>query len=145
MEQAMRDINCGGQQILLMVIWLALTRVETEGISYDRPVFYVTWTCLRGKSKGGTPLELFFVKEYVSFWAFLLGGANVEKWGDHQKKKFFIDNAVQALIPFKEVSMFEWKEEILFFEVKEKLMWKLFRIYWNLLCLMALQKRVGWF
>ena len=31
----------------------------------------------------------------------------MEKWGDHQKKKFFIYNAVQALIPFKEDSMFE--------------------------------------
>ena len=31
----------------------------------------------------------------------LLGGANVEEWGDHQEKKFFIDNAVQALIPFQ--------------------------------------------
>ena len=26
----------------------------------------------------------------------------MEKWGDHQEKKFFIDNAVQALIPFQE-------------------------------------------
>ena len=32
----------------------------------------------------------------------ILGGSNVKKWGDHQKKIFFISNAVEALIPFKE-------------------------------------------
>ena len=26
----------------------------------------------------------------------------MRKWGDHQKKKFFIKNSVEALIPFKE-------------------------------------------
>ena len=26
----------------------------------------------------------------------------MDKWGDHQKKKFFVDNAAQALILFKE-------------------------------------------
>ena len=67
----------------------------------------------------------------------------MEKWGDHQKKKFFIDNVVQALIPFKDgyrdllklhvylgegTSMLEKKEGI-FFEVEEKRMRRLFRIY----------------
>ena len=92
---------------------------------------------------------------------FLLEDANVEKWGDLQQKKIFIDNAVKALIPFKNserdrsllklhlhleegVSMSEKKDRI-FFEVEEKRMGRLFRIYWNLVCLMALQKRVGWF
>ena len=31
-----------------------------------------------------------------------MGGSYAEKWGDHQKNKFFIDNSVETLIPFKE-------------------------------------------
>ena len=69
----------------------------------------------------------------------------MEKWGDLQQKKIFIDNAVKALIPFKNserdrsllklhlhleegVSMSEKKDRI-FFEVEEKRMGRLFRIY----------------
>ena len=33
---------------------------------------------------------------------FLLGDSSVEKWSDHQKKKFFINKSIQALIPLKE-------------------------------------------
>ena len=36
LEQVMRNLTCGDQQILLMVIWLVLTRVETDEISYER-------------------------------------------------------------------------------------------------------------
>ena len=36
------------------------------------------------------------------FLGLLLGSANLEKQGDDQTKKFFMDNTVQALIPFKE-------------------------------------------
>ena len=32
----------------------------------------------------------------------LLVVSNAEKWGDYQKKKFFINNFVKTLIPFKE-------------------------------------------
>ena len=31
----------------------------------------------------------------------LLGGSNAEKWGDHKKKKFFINNSVESVISFK--------------------------------------------
>ena len=31
-----------------------------------------------------------------------LGRSNAEKWVDHQRKKFFINNSVEALIPFRE-------------------------------------------
>ena len=31
-----------------------------------------------------------------------LGGSNAGKWVDHQKKKFFMNNSVEALIPFNE-------------------------------------------
>ena len=31
-----------------------------------------------------------------------LGVSNSEKWGDHQKKKFFISNSVKYQIQFKE-------------------------------------------
>ena len=33
---------------------------------------------------------------------FLLGDSNLEKWNDHQKKKFFINKSIRALIPLKE-------------------------------------------
>ena len=33
-EEAMRNLTCGDLQIILVVIWLVLTRVETEKISY---------------------------------------------------------------------------------------------------------------
>ena len=36
---------------------------------------------------------------------FLLGGANMEIWGDDQMKKFFIDNTAWALIPFGGISL----------------------------------------
>ena len=31
-----------------------------------------------------------------------MGGSNAEKKGHHQKKKFFINNFIEAVIPFKE-------------------------------------------
>ena len=34
-------------------------------------------------------------------WELLLGGSNAEKWGDHQKKKFFKNNSLKS-IKFKE-------------------------------------------
>ena len=34
--QVMRNLTCGGQQILLMVICLVLAGTETEEISYER-------------------------------------------------------------------------------------------------------------
>ena len=36
------------------------------------------------------------------FCRLLLGGSSAEKWGDCQKKKFFINNSVKAVISFKE-------------------------------------------
>ena len=51
-------------------------------------------------------LDLFWgmeggLKLYVPFFFFwggaLLGDSKVEKWGDHQKKKFFINKSVEAL------------------------------------------------
>ena len=40
---------------------------------------------------------------FTCFGGFLLGGSNVEKWSDHWKKEFFInDYSAEALIPLKE-------------------------------------------
>ena len=80
-----------------MVISLVLTRDKTEKISYERPRSCVSWTCFEERRKGGTLKEC-----HVLFLGFLLGSANLEKQGDDQKKKLFMDNTVQALIPFKE-------------------------------------------
>ena len=35
------------------------------------------------------------------FWGLLLGVSNAAKWGNYLKKKNFINNAVETLIPFK--------------------------------------------
>ena len=43
----MRNLTCDNQQILFMVIWLVLTRAETEEISYERLVSCFSWTCFR--------------------------------------------------------------------------------------------------
>ena len=37
------------------------------------------------------------------FGEFLFGGSTAEKWGDHWKYNFFINNSVEALILLKEV------------------------------------------
>ena len=47
LEQVMRNLTCGNQQILFMVIWLVLTRVETEEISYERLGSCFSWTFFR--------------------------------------------------------------------------------------------------
>ena len=51
LEQVMRNLTCGNQQILFMVIWLVLTRVETEEISYERLGSCFSWTCFMGWGK----------------------------------------------------------------------------------------------
>ena len=45
LEQAMRNLACGDQLILLMVIWLVLTRVRTVEISYYWMGSCVYWAC----------------------------------------------------------------------------------------------------
>ena len=52
---------------------------------------------LQEKGKGGVPCEC-----HVLFLGLLFGDANVEKRGDNQEKKLFMDNTVRTLIPFKE-------------------------------------------
>ena len=42
---------------------------------------------------------------HVLFLGLLLGGANVERRGDDEEKKFFIDNTAQALIPPGDISL----------------------------------------
>ena len=46
----------------------------------------------------------------------LLGGSNAEKWGDHQKKKFFINNSVEVVIHIVDLAPDIMKDV---FELKE--------------------------
>ena len=76
LEQVMRNLTCGNQQILFMVIWLVLTRVETEEISYERLGSCLSWTCFRewGESVGSR------WRNWIYFFGWLLlGGSNAEK------------------------------------------------------------------
>ena len=97
LEQVMRNLTCGNQQILFMVIRLVLTRVETEEISYERLGSCFSWICFRGweESVGGPWNRIYFSG------GLLAGGSNAEKWGDHKKKKLFINNSVEVVISFK--------------------------------------------
>ena len=98
LEQVMRNLTCGNQQILFMVIRLVLTRVETEEISCERLGSCFSWTCFRewGESVGGQ------WRNWIYFFGhLLLGGSNAEKWSDHKKKKFFINNSIEVVISFK--------------------------------------------
>ena len=97
LEQVIRNLTCGDQQILLMVIWLVLTRVETEEIKYEKLGSYFSCTCFRGwgKSVGDRWNWIYF------FGGLLLGGSNAEKWGVHKTKKFFINDSIEVVISFK--------------------------------------------
>ena len=92
-EEKMINLTCGVLQILLAVIWLILKRSETEEISYEILGSCVCWTCVRIWRR---PLKL-----HTPFGGLLLGISNTEKSANHQKKKFFVSNSVEALIQFK--------------------------------------------
>ena len=51
-EQVMKNLTCGDQQILLMMIWLVLKRDEAEEITYERLGSDFSWTCFR-RWRGG--------------------------------------------------------------------------------------------
>ena len=67
-------------------------------ISYKRLGSCFSWTCFRGWGESvGDPRG-----NWIYFFErLLLRGSNVEKWGDHKKKKFFVNNSVEVVISFK--------------------------------------------
>ena len=90
----MRNLTCGDLEILLVVIGLVLTRTETEETICEKLGSCVSWTYSRGRGRS--------LKLYTLILGLKLGGSKVEKWGDHQKKKCFKNNSVEALNQFKE-------------------------------------------
>ena len=46
----MRNVTFGDHQILLMVIWLVLTRVEIEEIGYERLGSCFSWAGFNGQT-----------------------------------------------------------------------------------------------
>ena len=75
-EQVMRNLTCVDQQILLMVIWLVLTRVETEEISYERLSSCFSWTCFSGWVGGGGSVG---GRWNWTYFGLLLGGSNARE------------------------------------------------------------------
>ena len=69
LEQVMKNLTRGDQQILFMVIWLVLIRVETEEIIYKRLGSWFSWTCFRGwgESVGGLWNWIY------NFWGIVVG------------------------------------------------------------------------
>ena len=68
---------------------------ERKGV-YQKQWFFMKWKrpCVEVFQD---PLKL-----HIPFWRIVDGRFKCEKWADHQKKKLFINNAVETLIPFKE-------------------------------------------
>ena len=63
----------------------------------------ISWPCFRGVGSGeefGT-IRVACTLVYT-FIGLQLGGSHPKERGDHRKKKFFINNSVEALIPFNE-------------------------------------------
>ena len=57
---------------------------------------------LKGEGGGWEDVEIACTFLGRLLLGFLLGGSNVKKWDDHQKKKLFINNSIEDLTPFKE-------------------------------------------
>ena len=80
-----------------MLIWLVLTRIKTEEVSYERLGSCVSeLVSVSGGRVGGCWNCIYL------FGGLLLRGSNTEKWGDHQKKKRFINNSFESVISVKE-------------------------------------------
>ena len=62
LEQAMRNLACGDQLILLVVIWLVLRRFETDKIIYWWLDLWIPWTCIGGGGMGLSPKERIFLE-----------------------------------------------------------------------------------
>ena len=60
-------------------------RVETEEVSYERLGSCVSWTCFTDWGR---------LKLHILFFKIVVGRFVCGKWGDHQKKKFFLNNSV---------------------------------------------------
>ena len=54
----MRNLTCGDLQILLVVLWLVLTRAENEEISYQILGSWFFRTCFKGCER---PLNLYII------------------------------------------------------------------------------------
>ena len=78
LEQVMKNLTCGDQQILLMMIWLVLTRVEAEEITYERLGSNFSWTCFR-RWRGGECGRL--MKWNILFWVIVVGRFKCGKMG----------------------------------------------------------------
>ena len=90
----MRSLTFGDQQILLLVISPVLTRVKTGKYFFN---YYLNWVDLSlglvsevGRAGAGRNCVYFF-------GGLLLGGSDVEKWSDHEKKKFFVNNSLKSI------------------------------------------------
>lgn len=74
----------------------------------------------RGIVEGGELLKWRYL-----FWGHLLGNSNVEKWGDHRKRNFSINNIFEALILLKKAHQGPLKLHLHLggFETKRNFVW----------------------
>ena len=87
------------EQTMRNLAWCHLVPTEEVWgweISYWRLGSCVSWTCSREVGEGEVLLE---VHVYL-FGRIVVGKFKCGKMGDHQRKKFFINNSVEVLIPF---------------------------------------------
>ena len=97
LKQVIRNLTCGDQQILLMVIWLVLTRVETEEISYKKLGSCFSWTWFRGVWGVWEAVEIGY-----TFFGILIGRFKCRKIGWPSKEEILYKSFRWSRILFKE-------------------------------------------
>ena len=82
LQQAMRNLTCGDQQILVLVIWLVPTKAQTEEISYYRTGSCISSTCFMGSRECET------VEIACNFWGIVVGWFKCGTKGWPSKEEF---------------------------------------------------------
>ena len=74
----------------------------TEFLMWKRKAGYQNWDLFMKLERSRREDFEDTLKLYILFQGLLLEGSNTTKWDDYQKKKLFINNAMETLILFNE-------------------------------------------